>query len=266
MKKKYVFSLLFSSLLNTLCCNASTSDITSNNKNNAMMEPSSGDQVNSILEKNTINDSTILKNVVFRDYKEATNEFITIYKDLMSQNYTLVNECIFEECGNSIELANNINSINFISDKNKQRVATFKKENNFQLIHLSSYEDKSFLFISKNNSTEEILTSKQDIKPLTSIYFDLNSHKITERYYKNLNSIIENSNGETNIIITGHTDNSGDYELNMQLSLKRAEAVANYFINNGINSSKITVEAMGSLLPITSDDSINRRVEIHLNL
>lgn len=261
MKKKYILPILFTSSLNTLYCNASMGLIEDNNR--STIESDFDNQESFIVDNRAmIASSSNFKNFEFNKYTNASGKFVKVYKYLMSQDYILVKECSFLECGNSIKLANDINSINFISDKSKQRVAIFKKGNDFQLIHLSSYEDNSFLFVRKmNDAKEDIALNKYD-NQFKNVYFNLNSHKIEKSYYKNLKSIINNSSDETNIFITGHTDNSGNYDLNMQLSLKRAKAVADYLINNGINRSNIKIEAMGSLLPITSDDSKNRRVEI----
>ncbi|MBE3674070.1 OmpA family protein [Pseudoalteromonas distincta] len=259
--KKYILPILFTSSLNTFYCNASIELFADNNK--LSIGPNFDKRATFILEnKSMIASSSNSNNFSFRTYKDASDRFVKIYKYLMSQDNVLVKECSFLECGNSIKLANDVNSINFISDKNKQRVAIFKKGNNFQLIHLSSYEDNSFLFVRKMNDVKEDITLNKYDNQFKNIYFNLNSHKIEKFYYKNLKSIINSSGDETNILITGHTDNSGNYELNMKLSLKRAKAVADYLINNGINRSNIKIEAMGSLIPVTSDDSKNRRVEI----
>ncbi|MEL0656894.1 OmpA family protein [Pseudoalteromonas issachenkonii] len=261
--KKYILPILFTSSLNTFYCNASIELFVDNNK--LSIGPDFDKRATFILEnKSMIASSSNSNNFSFRTYKDASDRFVKIYKYLMSQDYILVKECSFLECGNSIKLANDINSINFISDKSKQRVAIFKKGNDFQLIHLSSYEDNSFLFVRKMNDVKEDITLNKYDNQFKNIYFNLNSHKIKESYYKDLKSIINNSGDEKNIFITGHTDNSGSYELNMKLSLKRAKAVADYLINNGINRANIKIEAMGSLIPVTSDHSKNRRVEISL--
>lgn len=69
--------------------------------------------------------------------------------------------------------------------------------------------------------------------------------------------------------IIGHTDNVGDPQYNMQLSKKRAEAVAEYFIENGIDSDRLRCYGYGSRQPLTENStsegrSMNRRVEFDI--
>ncbi|XQF90283.1 OmpA family protein [Pseudoalteromonas espejiana] len=263
-EKNYVSSLIFSSLLTSFIASASSAP--SYIEDRQIIKSATESLYSFTLgKKKMVASSSNFKSLTFSDYRDATDKYIAIYQHLLSESYTLVNECLFEKCGNSIELANNIDSVHFISDKNKQRVATFSINNNLQIIHLSSYEDKSYVFIRKINNIKESF-SQENSNQISDVYFDLNSYEIAKSYYKNLNYLVESSNDKTNIVITGHSDNSGNYDLNMQLSLNRAKAVAEYLIHNGFNSSNIKVEAMGSLLPITSDNSKNRRVEISFNL
>jgi len=68
------------------------------------------------------------------------------------------------------------------------------------------------------------------------------------------------------ITITGHTDNVGDFYLNVQLSKDRAKAVADYLVEKGIDESRLDSKGMGSLYPLapnTSEENKikNRRVE-----
>ena len=68
--------------------------------------------------------------------------------------------------------------------------------------------------------------------------------------------------------IDGHTDSIGSVKYNLDLSLKRAIAVANYLITReGIDPSKIFVKGMGKSHPIAENNTeegrrLNRRFEI----
>lgn len=69
--------------------------------------------------------------------------------------------------------------------------------------------------------------------------------------------------------IIGHTDNVGDNQYNMQLSKKRAEAVADYFMANGIDQSRLRCYGYGSRQPLTDNSTsqaraLNRRVEFDI--
>lgn len=71
------------------------------------------------------------------------------------------------------------------------------------------------------------------------------------------------------ILIEGHTDSSGSDELNLNLSKNRAQQIADYLIELGVDPIKIKVQGKGESIPISNNDSkmgraINRRVEITL--
>jgi len=74
---------------------------------------------------------------------------------------------------------------------------------------------------------------------------------------------------DTDITIYGHTDNTGSASVNERLSLKRAKAVADYLIKNGISKDRIVYEGHSFNEPIASNDTPegqaqNRRVEIFI--
>jgi outer membrane protein OmpA-like peptidoglycan-associated protein len=72
-----------------------------------------------------------------------------------------------------------------------------------------------------------------------------------------------------NIRIEGHTDNSGNPKLNLQLSQERAAILAKYLIRHGVSKRRIRTKGFGGAVPI-ADNRIpgerakNRRVEFIL--
>jgi len=75
---------------------------------------------------------------------------------------------------------------------------------------------------------------------------------------------------DATVSITGHTDSSGNEEWNKQLSLARAETVARYLGDRGINQERLVVVGAGSSLPVADNStrygrSLNRRIEIRLS-
>ncbi|MFU8787993.1 MAG: OmpA family protein [Methylobacter sp.] len=77
---------------------------------------------------------------------------------------------------------------------------------------------------------------------------------------------------DSRIIIEGHTDNIPTGKLyldNMNLSLRRAKAIADIVVAQGISSERISVVGYGETQPIGSNDTEegrakNRRVEVKL--
>ena len=71
---------------------------------------------------------------------------------------------------------------------------------------------------------------------------------------------------DTNILIEGHTDDSGSAEYNMTLSKKRAQAVSNYFLSQGVSANRLTTKWYGESQPKYPNDEANRaknrRVEL----
>lgn len=71
------------------------------------------------------------------------------------------------------------------------------------------------------------------------------------------------------IVITGHTDNTGEETSNLELSQSRADAVAAYIIASGIVSERISATGVGSSRPLVDEATaqahkLNRRIDIEL--
>lgn len=74
---------------------------------------------------------------------------------------------------------------------------------------------------------------------------------------------------DADFIIEGHTDSDGSDAYNQVLSEKRANAVRDYFVTNGINSNRLTTKAFGESKPVDTNDTAagkanNRRTEVKL--
>lgn len=71
------------------------------------------------------------------------------------------------------------------------------------------------------------------------------------------------------IIITGHTDNKGAPDYNMNLSMQRAESVRDYLASIGIDPKKLEIRGEGETKPIADNSTDegrakNRRVEVDI--
>jgi len=68
------------------------------------------------------------------------------------------------------------------------------------------------------------------------------------------------------ILVEGHTDNQGDWNLNLRLSEDRVAVVKQYLSGKGITASRIQTKAWGPSKPVASNETeekrrLNRRVE-----
>lgn len=69
--------------------------------------------------------------------------------------------------------------------------------------------------------------------------------------------------------IAGYTDSRGDEAYNMDLSQRRADAVAGQIIKNGVAAKRITAKGYGETNPVASNLTpegrrANRRIEAHV--
>lgn len=74
-------------------------------------------------------------------------------------------------------------------------------------------------------------------------------------------------NPSAEIELQGHTDNLGDFDLNLELSRQRVETVKTALIAKGINGQRISGRGFGSTRPVANNNreetrQLNRRVEL----
>lgn len=104
---------------------------------------------------------------------------------------------------------------------------------------------------------------------LEVINFPAGSAQIPSDDYEFLNktaAAVKAAPSGTVIAIGGHTDNTGDAAFNMRLSQQRADAVKDYLVKQGVDSSSIVASGFGDTKPVANNDSDegrfrNRRIE-----
>ena len=72
---------------------------------------------------------------------------------------------------------------------------------------------------------------------------------------------------ERRALIEGHTDSVGSEASNLDLSQRRADAVRDFLLQNGVRAAQITTHGYGKTSPVASNDTVagrqqNRRVEL----
>ncbi|HLZ90061.1 MAG TPA: OmpA family protein [Puia sp.] len=106
----------------------------------------------------------------------------------------------------------------------------------------------------------------------SGLLFKINSSLLSEEARTNLEKVagIFVKYPETNILIEGHTDNTGTPEYNMELSKKRAYAVSDYLASKGVAAGRMDIKWYGETQPKYPNDNdanraLNRRVEVGIS-
>ena len=112
-------------------------------------------------------------------------------------------------------------------------------------------------------------TAKGLIVSMPDVLFDFNKYTLKPEARERLARIsgIVLAYPDLKLQIEGFTDSIGSDEYNQQLSEKRAEAVRDYLVSNGVNMNNVAAVGEGKADPIASNSTaagrkLNRRVEM----
>lgn len=104
---------------------------------------------------------------------------------------------------------------------------------------------------------------------LNNVFFEFDSYLLKTESYPELDRLKDflEKNPDIRILISGHTDNIGTREYNLELSAKRAESVYLYLTSVGISANRLSYTGYGPDKPVASNDSEegragNRRTEV----
>ena len=120
----------------------------------------------------------------------------------------------------------------------------------------------------------EVIKEKEPAIPSFNkcVQFDFNSVTLTPAAKNVLDQAVAILKNDSTVTahIEGNTDSIGSEAINQKISVKRAQAVADYLVNCGIDASRITSEGFGKTRPVDTNATKkgrarNRRVEIRIN-
>ena len=103
------------------------------------------------------------------------------------------------------------------------------------------------------------------------VTFDTNSAVLRPGLYSEINRVagILNQYPNTFVRVEGHTDSRGSSEYNMDLSIRRANAVKNLLLQRGVVDGRIEIVGFGETMAVATNNTEagrqkNRRVEIKI--
>ncbi len=141
---------------------------------------------------------------------------------------------------------------------------------------------KGYLFYSRNfplaqhpaDATYTIDIALQPIEKdasivLNNIFFDVSQYELQPQSLAELDRVVKmlQENPSVNILISGHTDNTGDATANIRLSENRAKSVVTYLASRGISLQRLQAKGFGAMQPVADNSSEegrlqNRRTEL----
>jgi outer membrane protein OmpA-like peptidoglycan-associated protein len=103
------------------------------------------------------------------------------------------------------------------------------------------------------------------------ILFEFDSAKIAPKAIELVSRIADvmKQHPNLNVAVVGYTDNTGNFNYNIKLSQRRAYAIVDQLVRDGIAANRLAGVGVGPLNPIASNDTAegraqNRRVELVL--
>ena len=127
-------------------------------------------------------------------------------------------------------------------------------------------KDKRFRDIKRNLYLVKVKPGQKIT--LREVLFQQSQYELESGADKELEQIVDmlEKNPAMEILVEGHTDNQGEWNLNMKLSEDRVRVVKEYLVGKGIAESRIQTKAWGPSKPIASNSNeekrkLNRRVE-----
>ncbi len=106
---------------------------------------------------------------------------------------------------------------------------------------------------------------------LKNVFFETGSASLKNDSKYELDYLAEllSSSEGLKVELSGHTDNTGESEVNMTLSQSRAEAVRDYLIGKGVSADQLSAKGYGDTKPVNSNETEegrqnNRRSELKI--
>ena len=139
---------------------------------------------------------------------------------------------------------------------------------------IGNYMEKQETALQQQFAASDAASIRRDAEVLavtfkSDVLFDSGSAALKPGAYQEINRVSQvlTQYPETRITVAGHTDSDGSEAFNQDLSVRRAEAVRNALVSQGVSSARINTMGFGEAQPIADNATaagkqLNRRVVI----
>lgn len=167
----------------------------------------------------------------------------------------------------SIDYDPYVGDYSFMWPAKKAFTVQIKKAGYFSKVeHFDFTSEKNFLQVNRNFFLQTV--EKNKAYALANISFDQGKADLKPGFEAELEKVIAilSDNDQYTLLLEGHTDNQGDWNDNLKLSLERVENVKAYLVSKGVDARRIETKGWGGSRPLANNlveemRKNNRRVE-----
>jgi outer membrane protein OmpA-like peptidoglycan-associated protein len=170
----------------------------------------------------------------------------------------------------SIDYDPYVGDYSFMWPSKKAFSVQIKKAGYFSKVeHFDFTAEKNFSVVNRNFFLQVV--EKNKAIALANMNFDQGKAELKPGFESELEKVIAilAENSQVKLLLEGHTDNQGDWNDNLKLSLERVENVKAYLVSKGVDAGRIQTKGWGGSKPLANNlledtRKNNRRVEFTL--
>jgi outer membrane protein OmpA-like peptidoglycan-associated protein len=167
----------------------------------------------------------------------------------------------------SIDYDPYVGDYSFMWPAKKAFTVQIKKTGYFSKVEQFDFtSEKNFLLVNRNFFLQKV--EKNKTYTFANINFDQGKSDLKSGFEAELDKVIAilAENSQYTLLLEGHTDNQGDWNDNLKLSLERVENVKAYLVSKGVDAKRIETKGWGGSRPLANNlveetRKNNRRVE-----
>ncbi len=170
----------------------------------------------------------------------------------------------------SIDYDPYVGDYSFMWPAKKPFTVQIKKQGFFSKVESFDFTSSpNFQLVNRNFFLQTV--EKNKAIAFSNLIFDQGKAELKPGFEAELEKIISilSENTQYTLLLEGHTDNQGDWNDNLKLSLERVENVKAYLVSKGVDANRIQTKGWGGSKPLANNlledtRKSNRRVEFTL--